>query len=190
MAINALYRKYFQKSKIFLYPLLDIKKGSIVPIETYVSWNSSYAPEDAKLICVYKSDNTSAFIVFEENVLLKHNRLCDYIKVSSTQTILTFDFSDLKDDWNLFINGKYSQMSDVVKRKILTYFEKNSGNYNYIQSYLFPKKYMAKYAELLEVPVDLLISVGELCDKPDLEKEKLLIEVVDLENVNDSRLSL
>ena len=81
-------------------------------------------------------------------------------------------------------------MSDVVKRKILTYFEKNSGNYNYIQSYLFPKKYMAKYAELLEVPVDLLISVGELCDKPDLEKEKLLIEVVDLENVNDSRLSL
>jgi hypothetical protein len=49
---------------------------------------------------------------------------------------------------------------------------------------------MVKYAELLEVPVDLLISVGELCDKPDLEKEKLLIEVVDLENVNDSRLSL
>lgn len=190
MAINALYRKYFQKSKIFLYPLLDIKKGSIVPIETYISWNNSYAPEDAKLVCMYKSDNSVAFLNFEENVLLKHNRLCDYIKLDATHTVFTFDFSDLINDWNLFIDGKYSQMNDVLKRKILAYFEKNSGNYTYIQSYLFPKKYMNKYAELLDVPVDLLIAVGELCDKPDLQKEKLLIEIADLENINNSRLSL
>ena len=190
MAINALYRKYFQKSKIFLYPLLGIKKGNIVPSETYLSWNDSYGPEDAKLICVYDSDYTSTFLNFEENVLLKHNRLCDHVRLNPNLTICTFDFSDLKDDWMLFIDGKYSQMNDLIKRKILTYFEKNSGNYVYIQSYLYPKKYMSKYAELLDVPIDLLESVGELCDKPDLEKEKLLIEVADLENINNSRLSL
>jgi hypothetical protein len=33
------------------------------------------------------------------------------------------------------------------------------------------------------VPIDLLKSVGELCSKPDLEKEKLLIRVGDLENL-------
>ncbi len=37
MVIDTLYRKYFQKSKIFIYPLLGIKQGTkIVPIETYL----------------------------------------------------------------------------------------------------------------------------------------------------------
>jgi hypothetical protein len=47
MVINALYKKYFQKSKIFIYPLLDIKRGTqIVPSETYLAWNDLYSPED------------------------------------------------------------------------------------------------------------------------------------------------
>jgi hypothetical protein len=54
MVINSIYRKYFQKSKIFLYPLLDIRRGtSVVPEETYVAWDDKYAPEDMKLVCVY-----------------------------------------------------------------------------------------------------------------------------------------
>jgi hypothetical protein len=42
---------------------------------------------------------------------------------------------------------------------------------------------MEEYAAILNVPVELLISVGELCSKPDLEKEMLLISVGDLENI-------
>ena len=54
MVINALYKKYFQKSKIFVYPLLDIRRGTqIVPSETYLSWNDLHNPEDKKLDCVY-----------------------------------------------------------------------------------------------------------------------------------------
>ena len=57
MVINALYKKYFQKSKIFIYPLLDIKRGTqIVPSETYLAWNDLYSPEDKKLICVYNAE--------------------------------------------------------------------------------------------------------------------------------------
>ena len=190
MALNALYKKYFQKSKIFLYPLLDIKRGSIVPIETYVSWNSSYAPEDMKLVCLYNNTSSNNFVSFEKNVLLKHTRLCDYVRLDNNHTVFTFDFSDLQSDWLSFIEGKYSRINETLKRKILNYFDKNSGNYIYVESYLFPKKYMKRYAELLDVPVDLIASVGELCDKPDLDKEKLLIEAADLENIKESRLSL
>lgn len=190
MALNALYKKYFQKSKIFLYPLLDIKRGSIVPIETYVSWNSSYTPEDMKLVCLYSETNTTSFAAFEKNVLLKHTRLCDYVRIDKDHTVFTFDFSDLKTDWLFFLDGAYSKIEESLKRKILNYFDKNSGNYQYVESYLFPKKHIKKYAELLNVPVQLLESVGELCDKPDLDKEKLLIEVADLENIKESRLSL
>ena len=184
MVIDVLYRKYFQKSKIFLYPLLDIKRGtSVVPDETYLSWNDSYSPEDMKLVCVYAVRTDSEYLLFEKNVLLKHNRLSDYVKTNDETAVFTFDFSDLAYDWNCFVTGKYSQMNMNTKRKILDFFDKKSGNYAYVDSYLFPEKHFETYAKLLNVETELLKSVGELCDKPDLEKEKLIMEVADLENL-------
>jgi len=184
MYVHALYRKYFQKSKIFLYPLLDIKRGTkIVPTETYLGWNDSYSPEDMKLICVYDTTN-SDYIQFERTVLLKHTRVSDYIKVNDEKCIITFDFSDLEEDWMHFLRGEYSQISLNVKRKIIGFFDQSTGNYIYVYSYLFPEKFFNRYAELLDVPVDLLKSVGELCDKPDTDKEKLVLVVANLENSN------
>ena len=47
MKLNTLYSKYFQKSKVFIYPLLGIKKGKkIVPKETYFIWNDEISIED------------------------------------------------------------------------------------------------------------------------------------------------
>jgi hypothetical protein len=184
MAIKAIYRKYFQKSKIFLYPLLDIKRGSsVIPSETYISWNDAYTTEDNKLVCLYKNRDDDEYINFEKNILLKHNRLFDYIKIDDENNIFIFDFSDLKDDWLKFSNGKYSKFNDKTKYKILNFFDKNSGNYIYISSYLNPKDYYEDYAELLAVPIKILEEVGELCNKPDLDKENLLIKVADLQNV-------
>jgi hypothetical protein len=48
---------------------------------------------------------------------------------------------------------------------------------------LFPEKHYETYAKILGVDIAMLKSVGELCDKPNLEKENLLIEVADLENI-------
>jgi hypothetical protein len=184
MAINALYKKYFQKSKIFLYPLLDIKRGtSVVPTETYVSWGEFCSTEDMKLICVYHSRTDAEYINFEKNVLLKHSRLCDYVKADAVTSIFTFDFSDLSDDWDHFINGRYSKMDIKIKRRILDFFDSNSGNYFYVNSYLFPLTNHAVYAELLDVSIDLIKEVHELCDKPDFDKENLVLEVANLENI-------
>lgn len=184
MVINALYKKYFQKSKIFLYPLLDIKRGtSVVPKETYVSWDNTLTPEDMKLICVYHTRTDAEYVNFEKNVLFKHSRLCDYVKADAVTSVFTFDFSDLSDDWDHFINGRYSKMDIKIKRRILDFFDSNSGNYYYVNSYLFPIPHFKLYAELLDVPVALVKSVGELCDKPNLDKEKLVLEVANLESI-------
>jgi hypothetical protein len=48
---------------------------------------------------------------------------------------------------------------------------------------MYPEKFFGRYAELLGVEESLLKSVGELCNKPDFEKEMLMIEVPDLENL-------
>ena len=184
MALTALYRKYFQKSKIFMYPILDIKRGSCaVPTETYISWKDIHNSEDAKLICVYHTKNDPEYIQFENSVLLKHNRLCDYSQVDSTTSVFTFDFSDLKHDWSHFVNGRYSKINETLKRKILNYFDDNSANHIYVESYLFPEKFFEQYASILDVSPDLLRTVGELCTKPDLDKENLLITVANLENL-------
>ena len=181
MVIDALYRKYFQKSKIFLYPLLDIKRGtSVVPKDTYLSWNDTINSEDMKLVCVYYVRTDQEYLQFEKNVLLKHNRLIDLVKVNDETLVVTFNFSDLSNDWINFLNGKYSKMNTKIKSKILNFFDKKSGNYAYVESYLYPEKHFQTYANLLNVDVEMLKSVGELCNKPDLEKESLLLEVADL----------
>lgn len=188
MALSSLYKKYFQKSKVFLYPILGIKRGAgVVPIETYISWKGHYNSEDMKLICVYDIRKDDEYKQFEKNVLLNHNRLNDYIKIEN-QLVLTFDLSDLEDDWSHFINGRYSKISTNLKQKILVFFDKYSGNYAYMHSYLIPEKYFSNYAELLDVNVEDLIKVGELCSKPDLDKENLILNSADLSDINENKV--
>jgi 5'-3' exonuclease len=175
MVINNIYVKYFQKSKIFIYPLLNIKRGSsIVPVETFVSWDNKYSPNDAKLICLYDNKEDAEYKNFVKNVLLKHARLCDH-RIYYDQSVFVFDFQDMKDDWNYFKRGKYSQMKKKTKDEILNFFERYSGNYIYINSFLYPENWFARYAEILSVEKRLLVEVGELCNIPNPDLEHLTI---------------
>ena len=183
MRPTSLYSKYFQKSKIFLYPLLEIKRGtSVTPIQTYMGWSNYYKPEDMKLIATYHKREDEEFLKFEKDILLTHTRLADYVQIDVETVLLTFDFSDMEEDWKLFLAGKYSQMNKKTKIKIRNFFEKDSGNYMYVDSYLFPERYFEVYSELLRVSVESLEKVGELCSLPDFEKEILIVEVQNLEN--------
>jgi len=188
MALTSIYRKYFQKSKVFVYPLLGIKRGlSVVPTETYVAWEGQCKPEDMKLVCVYDYREDEEYRKIEKNILLEHNRLSDYKKVKA-EVVITFDFSDLDDDWFHFIHGRYSQLSTKTKQKILGFFDIHGGNYAYMHSYLIPEKYYENYAELLNVDTKLLKEVVELCNKPDLDKETLKLEIADLDNIQENNL--
>lgn len=191
MKITSIYNKYFQKSKIFLYPLLGIKRGtSVVPNETYICWkNNEITSEDMKLVAVYTVRDDKMYKDFVKNVLLKNSRVIDQWVIDKETVVFTFDFCDLEDDWFHFVNGKYSKLSIDVKKKINSFFDKNSGNALYINSYLYPKNHYNNYAKILGVDPEVLKSVGELCDKPDLDKETLLLEKVNLENIDSSKIN-
>jgi hypothetical protein len=192
MALNSVYRKYFQKSQVFVYPLLGIKRGAAyVPKATYVAWEENeITSEDMKLVCVYENDGSNTFDVFVKNVLLKHPRLFGYVKPNPNTTVFTFDLSDLVVDWDNFLNGKYSKINLNLKEKILNFFDPQSGNYQYVKSYLYPEKYYNEYAELLNTDVELLKSVGELCTKLDLVKETLQLEIANLGCIEESAVNL
>lgn len=185
MAIKSIYNKYFQKSKVFLYPLLGIKRGAkVIPSETYLAWDPYYIAEDMKLVCLYHPNKSNEYEKYEKEVLLKHNRVCDIKDIDEHNKLFIFDFADIKDDWNNFIKGTYSKVSKENKHKILSFFDKNSANYIYMKSYLNPDKYFEDYAECLGVEVELLEKVGELCARPDLEKETLIMKEVKKEIIN------
>jgi hypothetical protein len=183
MVIDELYRDYFQKSKIFVYPLLGIKRGSAaVPEQTYLSWQGKIKTEDKKLITVYEARKDAEYMLFEKNIILKHPKIIDVLRIKENKKVFVFDFSDLEDNWNYIIYGKYSMISDNIKHKLLNHFDKYSGNRNYLETYLYPEKYFDVYSELLDAKESLLKSVGELCTPPDLDKENLIAKILDLDN--------
>ena len=58
---------------------------------------------------------------------------------------------------------------------------KSKSEYKYIDSWLYPEKYFEVYAKLLQVDIEILKTIGELCDPIDMEKENLKIPVENLE---------
>lgn len=181
MAIQSLYKSYIQKSRVFLYPALDIKRGSNSPIEIYVAWKGYCEPEDAKLVCLYHLRNDPEFRAFEKTKLFGNKLFHDFKETSDKKAVYVFDFSRYKSDWDCFLNGKYSKMSPEHKGKIKSFYGVNSPNYAYIESFLHPDKYFGMYSQIMNVKEKLLKEVGELCDKPDLEKETLDISIKSLE---------
>ena len=173
MVINELYKKYFQKSKILLYPLLGIERGNIAPIQVYLTIEGKYSLQDQKLVCVYDPTSDENYMAFKKERLEKHSLVSEQFIDNNGHDVFVFDFSNYSMTWDLLLEGKYSQIPMKEKSTILNYFDKNSGNYIYIHSYLFPRKWHQRYAEILDVPVDLIKEVNELIDKPDFEKETL-----------------
>jgi len=173
MIIHDLYKKYFQKSKIFMYPLLGIERGNVAPEEVYFSIRDNYKPEDKKLVLVYNPKMDLKYESFKEGRLVNHKLLYDRFKDQNGNDIFVFDMSGFAADWDLFLAGKYSQMSLKIRNQILNFFDKNSGNYIYVNSFLFPEKWFKRYAEILDVSEELLKEVGELCDVPNQQMEQL-----------------
>lgn len=186
MAIDSLYKDYIQKSKVFMYPLLEVRKGvSVTPIETYCMWENHYKKEDCKLIVLYYLRDDAEFKQFEKVKLLGNPLFHDFQMTDDDKGIYVFDYGKHKEDWMFFIEGKYSRFSSELKKKLQTHF--GQSNRGYIDSFLYPERYFKLYADLLTVnPADkprmmsTLKEVGELCSIMDDEKENLTLKVKDL----------
>jgi hypothetical protein len=173
--IKSIYKKYFQKSKSFLYPALGIKKNSeFKPKGTYLSIKDLIAPEDVRLICTFDKDNSEKFKDFEIDMLVKNPLFIEKIDMGDFNAYV-FDFEIYSNDWFNFIMGKYSKLSNVLKKAIKSHFGANSSEYEYIQTYLYPQEYYETYSRLLDISVETLEIIGELCNPCDLEKETLKI---------------
>jgi hypothetical protein len=175
--MRIVYTEYFQKSKVFLYPLLGLKKGlEYVPINTFICWDMLYESSDYKFICVYNNKKTIDFKNFELKYLKNHSFLEFYYNLGDKQ-IYIFDMKSYKHDYMMFVSGKYSKMSIGAKNKILQYFGDTNKVSEYVESFLNPSKYHEVYAESLNVDITLIIKVYEICSKPNIIKETLFKKI-------------
>jgi hypothetical protein len=182
MAIKSLYKNYFQKSRVFMYPILEIKRGaSVTPIETYLSWETQYSLSDRKLICHYHLRDDAEFITFEKEKLLGNKLFYDFKQVEDNKGVYIFDFNSYSEDWDAIVSGKYSKLSSIYKKKVENFYGRTNSNYAYIESYMYPEKYYKMYSEMIGVKESILKEVGELCDLIDFSKETLKTSVKNLE---------
>jgi hypothetical protein len=182
MAIKSLYKNYFQKSRVFMYPLLEIKRGSsVTPIETYLSWENQYSLSDRKFICHYHLRDDAEFTVFEKEKLLGNKLFYDFKQVEDNKGVYIFDFNAHAEDWDAIISGKYSKLSSGYKKRVENFYGRTNSNYAYIESYMYPEKYYQMYSEMMQVKESLLKEVGELCSLVDFDKETLRTSIKNLE---------
>ena len=189
--MKQIYKSYFQKSKVFLYPLLGIKKGiRFVPVQTYIKWDHSLIDSKDILICAYAIKNSTnnqeeierkkAFNIFIDQYL-KTNELYHSRHNTDTLELIVFDLSYFKNDLKKFKEGKYSEFSLITKKIIMEFFGNIGTIAEYMESYLYPKKYYEVYSNILNISIETLEDVTELCDKPDLDKEDYKKKILELQ---------
>jgi hypothetical protein len=147
------------------------------PIQTYTSWEGMYSFDEYKLVCEYPDRKDDEFKTFETKKLLSHSHFLDFYESENKTGLYVFDLSMYKETWNAVHNGRYSQILTEDKGKIRKYFLNNASSLEHIESYLYPERYYGVYSKALNVDEALLRSVGELCSKPDLKKEKLEVKI-------------
>ena len=181
--MKKIYKEYFQKSKVFLYPLLGIKKGvKFVPIQTYISWNGYYKSDMNNFLCLYSvNKDNSEFENFYKLHLITHPNFEEYHIIDEKNHLFVFDLSKHKKDIKKFKEGKYSEFTKNAKEIISNFFGETGTISEYIESYLWPDLYWDDYSEILEIDVESLIDVGELCDLPNLKKEDLKKDFINVE---------
>lgn len=187
MRLSKIYPEYIQKSRLFLYPILGIRRGSsVTPVQTYMCWDNVYTLEDYKFIVVYHLRDDKAFKIHEEK-LVSHKLFDSFFELDDNNGAYVFDFTGLKKEYKKIINGQYSALIDEYKAKVLLFFRNHSKHHAYIESYLYPEKYFKDYSKILNVEESLLEEVGELCSLPDLSKEKLEVKskVLNFETINN-----
>ena len=114
----------------------------------------------------------------------------DYQKLDENMHLYIFDYSKYPNDWKALIKGKYSKFTNTFKKIITEFFDSSGNASNYIESYIYPSYYHDDIAEDLNVNIELLKTVWELCDKPNLEKETLKLKIVESTLLQKNNVSL
>ena len=188
--LKNIYAKYFQKSRSFLFPILGFKKAALyVPLQVYLTWEGMYTLEDKMLLVTYKKSNDLNWEKYLVETLMANQMFNDYHETEDCDVVvLSFDLKVIAEDYDNVLEGKYSKISKLLKKKIRDFYAYNSPEWAYMESFLFPENYYKMYSDILNVEEEHILHTGQLCDLPNLEKETLKLKpyakINDVDQIN------
>lgn len=173
LKVGEVMNSYFQKSKAFMYPLLGFAYQDKFPVlETYLQIEGSTQIGDYRLMAVYTHQPSNQdFLDYITEIARHPDHEEIYITADNRYVVCVFSLRNYATDYTHFINGRYSKLSDFCRSKICDFYGFKSAQWPYLHSFLNPAENFDWYAHLLEVPVDDLKKVGELCSPYDAERE-------------------
>lgn len=203
---SVLQQSYIQKSRLFLLPLVGIiKDKNFKSLNTYISSPSLVSDEypngisskDEILIVTYPKKYRefnlyskfekliedevfkSPWEKFEIESIMSNRKFIAYHELED-EIAYTFDLSDFGSDWRCFLKGRYSLFSEKAKEKIIDFRWKSLYpiEQKKLYCYLYPYKdeCIKIFSDQLEVPVEELLRVKELCSKPNFNLENYVPE--------------
>jgi len=188
--LKDLYSKYFQKSRSFLFPILGLKKAAtFLPLQVYLTWEGMYTLEDKMLIVTYRNSKDLNWEKYLVETLMANQMFNDYHETEDSNVIIvSFDLKVIAEDYDHVVEGKYSRIGKLLKKKIRDFYAYNSPEWAYMESFLFPENYYTMYSKILNVEEEHILHTGQLCDLPNLEKETLKLKpyakINDVDKIN------
>ncbi len=159
-----------------MWPLLNIQRQvGFRPIKTYVlDTFKTLTEQDCCLIAPFSKDPSKNFGTFEEQILLTNEYFYDFYE-GQNSLVYIFDLKPLQDDFERFIEGRYSKLSKEAKMLINRFYGTQTGltfkPHRQVNAYLNPtREVYQRVADEIGTSVEYLLG-KEIIDKPDLDKE-------------------
>jgi uncharacterized protein Usg len=127
-----------------------------------------------KILLLYAYKMTISFVQFERALELIPEYKTDYDYADEHWVMYVFDVpEDHLGDFQLFLEGRYSEFSPVLKSKILNFWGQKEGST--FHSVLYKTDEVLRHWERKEVDYTLTAAKDEYWPKPVMNKEQFMI---------------
>jgi hypothetical protein len=155
---------YIQKSKTFLWPLLNIK---IQPLETYLKFGDITHTSESRILIALFYNQDPDYVKVKSKI--EESKLYDFTFTDDEFDIVTFNMFSLKTDYDKIVNGSYSEISEEYKL-LMSVIEKNKM----VLKCLNPQENYKEIASVLRIHPEELEG-KELLSPPNLDEETLFV---------------
>jgi hypothetical protein len=155
---------YVQKSRMFLYPLLNLPVN-IQVVNTYMFIEGIRLNDNYSIVCLLNRTSPTFNL---DLAIARKNKYFDVNITDDSFEILIFDLSSISEDCNKIYNGYYSDLSRNAIN-LITYH--NQKTYPLSVVALKPQAHYETFAELLGANVNDIPK--DIVQAPDVDKETI-----------------
>ncbi len=164
---NLIKHKDDAKSRVFLYPLLQLPTNIVKPIGTYMDLADIDLQQVPYLFCMYHTNQPGMSPQIRKQLM--DHPMYEFSFSEEGYEAFAFNFDGMSSIYSCIKEGRYTQMEAIAKLIIL------KEKHPIAQIALHPEAFYEDFAFELEIPIEEVIEKVELIAPPSLESEVLVL---------------